>query len=223
MNPEIRIIIADDHPIFRQGLKAVIELDSNLSIVAEAEDGDSALARIEEFQPQVVILDIDMPGKDGFEVARMIKSNSLRVEIIFLTMHKDETHFNEAINLGVKGFVIKDSAAADIVNCIKAVAAGQSYISPTLSSFLLNRRNRSRAFEDSAATINDLTPTERRVLLLLAEYKTSKEIAGELGVSPRTIENHRANICIKLKLEGTHALVKFAAQNKSEISSILSS
>ena len=221
MKSEIRILIADDHPIFRQGLKQVIELDTQLNVVAEAGNGESVVAQIKDCQPHVVVLDIDMPGLDGFAVLRLIKSKNLPVEVIFLTMHNDETHFNEAINLGAKGFVIKDSAAADLVNCIKAVAAGHSYISPSLSSYLLNRRSRARNFENMTGTLDDLTATERRILLLLADYKTSKEIAAELGVSPRTIENHRANICIKLGLQGTHALVKFAAQNKSEISSIL--
>lgn len=222
MQEKLQVLIADDHPIFRQGLKQVIERDPSLLVVAEAENGDMALASIKEFAPQIVVLDIDMPEKDGFEVAREIKSKRIPVEIVFLTMHKDETHFNEAINLGVKGFVIKDSAAADLVNCIKAVAAGQSYISPILSSYLLTRRRRTDDFENSTASLADLTPTERQVLLLLADYKTSKEIAAELGVSPRTIENHRANICTKMELQGTHALVKFAVKHKSELHSLLS-
>lgn len=221
MKDSLRILIADDHPIFRQGLRQVIELDPTLLVVADVENGELAIAGVQEHVPDVVVLDIDMPDKDGFEVARELKGMRSPVEIIFLTMHKDETHFNEAINLGVKGFVIKDTAAADLVNCIKAVAAGQSYISPTLSSYLFKRSRRAMDFENATGSITDLTPSERQVLLLLAEYKTSKEIANELAVSPRTIENHRANICNKLDLHGSHALVKFAVGNKSEIYSIL--
>jgi DNA-binding NarL/FixJ family response regulator len=214
---ELQILIADDHPIFRQGLKQVIEREKGFVVVAEAENGEVALERIVEFKPQVAILDIDMPRKDGFDVIRAINEKQLQVEVIFLTMHKDEMHFNEAISLGAKGFVVKDSVADDLVHCITAVAAGQNYISPVLSSLLLTWTSRARSVDRKASALDKLTPTERQVLLLLAEYKTSKEIASALGVSPRTIENHRSNICTKLELQGTHALVKFAAEHKEEI------
>ncbi len=132
MKTEIRILIADDHPIFRQGLRQVIERDARLKVVAEADDGEAALELIKSCQPEIAILDLDMPVKDGFTVARLLREQRLAVAVIFLTMHKDEMHFNEALNLGVRGYIIKDSAAADVVNCIKAVSAGQDYISPAL-------------------------------------------------------------------------------------------
>lgn len=127
-------------------------------------------------------------------------------------------HLNEALNLGVKGYIINDSATTDVINCIKAVAAGESYISPALSSHLLNRGRRALALHLRQPGVSQLTATERRILLLLAEYKTSRQITEELGVSLRTVENHRANICVKLDLHGTHALVKFALQHHSELS-----
>jgi DNA-binding NarL/FixJ family response regulator len=217
MKTEIRIVIADDHPIFREGLRKVIEKDSSLKVVGEAEDGVAALERIQECGPEIAILDIDMPHQDGFAVARSIREQRQPVSVIFLTMHKDEMHFNEALDLGVRGYLIKDNAAADVVNCIRAVAAGQNYISPALSTFLLNRGRRATTFGKQQPGLSELTATESRILVLLAEYKTSKEIAAELCVSVRTIENHRANICTKLELHGTHALVKFAIQHKSEL------
>jgi DNA-binding NarL/FixJ family response regulator len=217
MTIEIRIVIADDHPIFRQGLRQVIEKSPRLRVVAEAEDGLAALERIQEYKPEIAILDIDMPGEDGFAVARRIRELRLPVTVIFLTMHKDELHFNEALDLGVKGYLIKDNAAADVVNCINAAAAGENYISPALSTFLLSRGKRASTLAQERPELGSLTPTERRILVLLSEYKTSKEIAAELCVSVRTIENHRANICTKLELHGTHALVKFAIQHKSEL------
>ena len=217
MNTEIHIVIADDHPIFRQGLRQVIEKDRQLKVLAEAEDGEAALELIRQHQPQVAVLDLDMPRLDGFAVARRMRDERLPAAIIFLTMYQDEMHFNEALNLGAKGYLIKDSAAADVVNCIKAVAAGQNYISPALSTLLLNRGRRAASLPQQQTGFDSLTPTERRVLRLLAEYKTSKEIAADLGVSARTIENHRANICVKLDLHGSHALVKFAIEHKSEI------
>jgi len=215
---EIRIVIADDHPIFRHGLRQVIEKSGGLKVVAEAEDGVAALAHIQEFKPEIAILDIDMPKEDGFAVVRKIRELRLPTTAIFLTMYKDELHFNEAMDLGVKGYLLKDNAAADLVNCVNAAAAGQSYISPALSAYLLNRGKRARTLVEQRPGLNDLTATERRILALLGDYKTSKEIANELCVSVRTVENHRANICTKLELHGTHALVKFAIQHKSDLS-----
>ncbi|HLM60794.1 MAG TPA: response regulator transcription factor [Pyrinomonadaceae bacterium] len=213
---EIKIIIADDHPIFRGGLKNIIEKEPNIVIVAEAETGTEALAKIKEQQPDVAVLDLDMPELDGFGVARELQKLRLLTKVIILTMHKDEAHFNRAIDLGVSGFVVKDGAASEIVGCIKAVAANREYFSPAVSSHLLHRVRRASSFNYQAG-INDLTVTERRILFLLAELKTSKEIAAGLGVSPRTIENHRARICQKLDLQGSHALVKFALQHKDQL------
>jgi DNA-binding NarL/FixJ family response regulator len=217
MKNDIRILIADDHPIFRRGLREVIEKAPHLTVVAEAEDGIAALERIKESRPDIAILDIDMPEMDGFAVTRALGEDQLPVTIIFLTMYKDEMHFNDALDLGVKGYIIKDNAAADVVTCINTVAAGQNYISPVLSTYLVNRSKRASQFARKEPGLNDLTPTEQRVLSLLAEYKTSKEIAAQLFVSVRTVENHRANICAKLDLHGPHALVKFAIQHKSEL------
>ena len=166
-------------------------------------------------QPDVAILDVDMPNKDGFEVTRTIIERQLPVEVIFLTMHKDESLFNAALNLGVKGYVLKDSALADIVNSIKAVGAGENFISPGLSTFLVKRSRRSGLLTEQIPTVNDLTPTERRILKLIGEYKTSKEIAEQLFISIRTVEHHRGNIATKLQLHGSHALIKFALENKS--------
>lgn len=216
MRDEIRIMIADDHPIFRQGLRQVIERDPRLRVIAEAEDGEAALEQIEKLQPQIALLDLDMPELDGFAVARRVREAGWPVTIVFLTMHKDEMHFNEALDLGAKGYVVKDSAAADVVNCLKTVAAGQNYISPSLSTLLLSRHQQAHALPRQPG-LQDLTATERRILALLAEYKTSKQIADDLGVSVRTVENHRAHICQKLDLRGSHALVKFAIQHKSEL------
>ena len=218
MKAETRVLIADDHPIFRHGLRQVIEQARNMEVVAEAEDGITAFERIQETRPDVAVLDIDMPGEDGFSVARRVREQRLPVLVIFLTMHKDELHFNEAMDLGVRGYLIKDNAAADVVSCINAIAAGRDYVSPSLSTLLLNRTRRAATFADQMPRVADLTATERRILALLAEYKTNKEIANELCVSVRTVENHRANICTKLELHGTHALVKFAIRHRSELS-----
>ena len=217
MAVETKIIVADDHPIFRQGLIQVIEKEFGFRVVADADNGKDALELIENHLPDVAVLDLDMPEIDGFGIASEIQKLNLPVKIVILTMHKDELHFNQAIDLGVSGYVIKDGAAHEVINCIKTVKSGQAYFSPVLSSFLLNRGRRA-ANAQTQFGLGDLTPTERRVLFLLSELKTSREIAAELSISPRTVDNHRANICSKLDLQGSHALTKFALQHKGEIS-----
>jgi DNA-binding NarL/FixJ family response regulator len=217
MKDKIRILIADDHPIFRQGLRQVVEKDPQIQVIAEAENGEAAVALIQNHQPDIALLDLDMPRLDGFAVLRRLRDISLATRVIILTMHEDELHFNEALDSGAQGYLVKDSAAADVVRAIQAVAAGQRYISPTLSTFLFDRTQRAATLSAQQPAFRLLTATERRVLALLADYKTSKEIAAQLGVSTRTIENHRANICVKLELRGIHALVKFARDHKSEL------
>ena len=218
MGGEIQIIIADDHPVVRQGLRQTVEADAGLRVVAEAGDGREALARIKELKPQVAVLDIQMPALDGFGVARAVREEGLAVELIFLTFQRDEDVFNAALDLGVKGYVLKDSAVADVVACVRAVAAGQHYASPALTSHLVSRGRRAAALTAERPGLASLSPTERRVLRLISDYKTSKEIAAELSVSPRTVDTHRNNICQKLDLHGSHALMKFALAHKSELS-----
>ncbi len=214
---ELRILIADDHPIFRQGLRQLIEHDPQIRVVAEASDGEEALQRIGEFQPDIALLDLDMPHLDGFALARRVQEEGWPVRIVFLTMHKDKLHFNKALDLGVQGYVVKDGAAAEVLSCLKTVAAGDSYISPAVSSLLLVRRQRAASLNRQPG-VEELNDTERRILVRLADYKTNKQIADELNLSIRTVENNRARICQKLDLHGSHALIKFATEHKSELS-----
>lgn len=214
---EIKILIADDHPVFRRGLRQIIETDATLKVLAEAEDGAAALALMEQLKPDVALLDVDMPKLDGVEVARAMREKRLAVEVVFLTMHKDEDVFNEAMDAGAKGYVLKDSALTEIIQSIRAVAAGRHFISPQLSSYLLSRNAHAAALVKQKPALDHLTVAERRVLKLIAENKTSREIASELCVSVRTIENHRANICTKLDLRGAHALLKFALKHSSAL------
>jgi DNA-binding NarL/FixJ family response regulator len=185
-----------------------------LKVLAEAADGHECLALIEKLQPDVAVVDIDMPGLDGFAVARAIGERKLPVEVIFLTVHREEDFLNEAISLGVKGYVLKDSAVSDIVTAIKAVAAGQHFTSPAMTTYLFSH---SRHTQTAIPDLEDLTPAERRILRLIAEYKTNKMIADELFLSKRTVEKHREIICEKLGVSGSHALLKFALSHLSEL------
>lgn len=216
MTSEITILLADDHPIFRQGLRQVVEREAGLRVVAEAASGREALDLIRAHSPMVAILDLDMPELDGFDVARSVRETRLPVHVVILTMHKDELHFNQALDLGVGGYIIKDGAASEVTACIRMVARGRTYLSPEVSSYLVTRGHPANR-NGARAGVEELTPTERRILLLLADLKTTKEIAAELGVSPRTVDNHRAHMCSKLELQGAHALVKFAIQHAGEL------
>jgi len=218
MKNEIRIVIADDHPIFRSGLRTEIEKVPGLKIVAEAEDGESALERIQTFRPEIAILDVKMPNRNGFDVMRAIQEKELPVAVIFLTMHKDERIFTAALDNGAKGYVLKDGAVNEIVAAIKAVAAGENFISPSLSTYLVNRRRRDISLAEQTPALRHLTAAERRVLCLIAANKTSKEIADELFIAESTVNKHRENICRKLDLHGSHALLNFALEHKSELS-----
>jgi DNA-binding NarL/FixJ family response regulator len=217
MRSGIKIVIADDHPVFRQGLRQVIESDPLLEVAGEASDGASAIEQVEKTGADVAVLDVDMPNGDGLEVARALKRKQLPVRIIFLTMHKNERFLNAALDLGVKGYLLKDSVVTEIIASIKAVSAGEDYVSPALTGYLINRSRRAASLIEEKPAVARLTATERRVLALIAEYKTSKEIAAELFISPRTVEQHRANISEKLGLRGSHSLIKFAAEHKSDL------
>ena len=215
MQPPIRILIADDHPIVRQGLRQVIEADPRLTVVADASNGRAALEQIQALRPLIAVLDIDMPELDGFAVAREIRARQLPVEVIFLTVYREPGFFEEALRLGTKGYVLKDSAVTDIVSSITAVAAGEHYTSPALTSYLVRRGK--GAPDTPRSGLQELTQTERRILALIADYKTSREIGEALHVSHRTVQTHRTNICTKLDLHGSHALMKFALDHKGEL------
>jgi DNA-binding NarL/FixJ family response regulator len=217
MDKKFKIVVADDHPIVRQGLRQMIAADETLEIVAETGDGETVLSLIETHEPNIVILDIDMPKLGGFDVVRELRKRKIETDVIFLTMHSREEIFQTAMDLGVKGYVLKESASTDIVTGIKAVAAGHSFVSPSLTSLLLNRRRRSENLRQENPSLELLTPTERRILRLIANDKTSKEIGNELFISYQTVNTHRANIAKKLNLHGSLALVKFAVINKSEL------
>jgi len=212
---KIRIVIADDHPVFRFGLRQIIEAEPAFDVVGEADQGEAARDLVQKVRPAIVVLDVAMPKLDGLALARLLQKEGTPVKVILVTMYREEKLFKKALEAGVKGYVLKDSAASDIISCIKAVVAGQNYTSPELTTYLVSRVRQVDALREPRSGAETLTATELRVLALLAEYKTSKEIAQELFVSPRTVETHRNNICQKLGIHGSHALMKFALAQKS--------
>jgi DNA-binding NarL/FixJ family response regulator len=216
MDGMISIVIADDHPLMRKGLRLSVEEDPGLQVVGEASDGEMALELVTRHRPQVALLDIEMPKLDGLGVAREIVKRGLKTEVIFLTLHSDQEFFRSAMSLGSKGYILKDSAVQEVVVGIRAVAAGRPYLSSAITADLLQKRDKP-APKPSQVLTGNLTPTEQKIMHLIANGKTSKEIGGELSIHYRTVENHRTNICRKLELEGegANALLRFALQNKA--------
>ena len=219
MEKGIRILIADDHPVFRKGLVQIVQADPEFTLVGEAADGAAAWEMIQRLKPHIALLDIDMPGLDGF-VASRIRDAKLRVAVVILTIHKEETTFDVAMDLGVLGYVLKENAILDLTNALRSVARGEVYLSPSISSFLMNRLRRQEQSRSTQPGILQLTPMELRVLKLVADNNTNEQIAKELFISPHTVHTHRNNICTKLNLQGNRGLLKFALEHKEELQRI---
>lgn len=216
MKNSVNILIADDHPIFRRGLKDLIEESNSDYIIYEAEDGQKAVDVVKKYNSGVAILDLDMPHLNGLQAAEECLKINNSIKIIILTMYKDEHLFNQSIDIGILGYVLKENAVNEILNAINSVISGQPYISPAISSFVINR-SRNVENKNSESGSSRLTETERNILKLISESKTSREIAEELFVSIKTIEKHRFNICSKLNIHGTHALIKYAFENRDKL------
>ncbi len=216
MADEVRILLADDHPVVRKGLKLCVEEGEGFKVVAEAGDGEAALALIQKLRPHLAILDIDMPKSTGLQVAAEIKRLKLNTKVIFLSFHKDEQMVRAALDAGGNGYLLKDSAMQEIVAAVQTVMSGQVYVSSAIALQLLQGGDGAKRDDENSLT-RDLTPSERRILLLIADGLSSKEIGATLSVHYRTIENHRTNICRKLGIEGANALLRFAVQHKSDL------
>lgn len=213
----IQVIIADDHPVVRSGMCYVIATDTTISIRGEANNGEEALQLIEQHKPDVAVLDIEMPKLDGFQVIREMTRRRLRTRVVFLTMHSGPDLLYEAIDLGADGYLLKESALTEILRALHAVAGGDRFVSSVLTRHLLERRELSGRLARDQPSLELLTEAERRVLRAVANNKSSKEIADELCISYRTVENHRTNICQKLGVHGSNALLKFALQNRAAL------
>ena len=217
MNPKIKIIIADDHPVSLHGLLRILETAPEVEILGQAKDGAEAWQLLQQKQPDVALLDMRLPLLDGLELARRIRRMEKPMPFIFLTMWKEEAMFNEAISLGCSGYLLKESAAEEILAAIRTAAAGRRYLSPAVSEFVLQRSQREQAMRAANPGLAQLTAAEQRVLKLVAENKTTKEIADQLQTSPRTVDHQRASISTKLGLQGSHSLLRFAFEHRWEL------
>lgn len=203
------VLIADDHAIVRQGLRALLEADKDFQLVGEADNGLEAVRLVESLKPNLLIVDLMMPGLNGLEVARQTKEISPVTRIVVLSMYSDEAYVLEALRKGATGYVLKDAQSTDLLKALHAVAMGHHYLSPPLSERAIEVYAR-KAGSATLDLFETLTKREREVLQLAAEGLSQNEIAARLSISPRTSETHRANLMRKLGLQNQTDLVRFA-------------
>ncbi|WP_419805980.1 response regulator transcription factor [Terriglobus sp.] len=209
----ITVLIADDHPLMRQGIRLSLAGEPYISIVGEAANGEEILECVGFRQPDIVILDLDMPGRNGLAVLRELKRRGITIGVIILTLHTGADLIAEALDLGVRGYIIKSSAVVQVVEAVRRVAGGGSY----LSQEVLDALEGAKAKGPLPAELQQLTPLELRLVREIAQGKTSREIAAALDLSGRTIENYRTRICSKLRLAGPNALLQFALRERESL------
>ncbi|MGO4886064.1 MAG: response regulator [Bryobacteraceae bacterium] len=208
----VRIVLADDHTVMRNGLRLLLERQPHLQVVGEAADGRQAVTLSETANPDVVIMDIGMPNLNGIEAARQIVNHNPRTAIAILSMHSDESYVIRALKAGARAYLLKDSAEADLLAAVRALTEGKSFFSPAISKILVEdymRQLESRGAED---TYELLTNREREILQLLAEGRTNKEVANMLNLSLYTVETHRTHILQKLNLHSVPELILYAVR-----------
>lgn len=205
----LRIVLADDHEIVRAGIRAAVMRESDMTIVGEAVDGRAAVDLVSTLEPEILIVDISMPGMNGFEAIRRIKGEKLRTKVVVFSMHADRNFVSEAIKAGAAGYTLKSGPMKEVIAAIRAVSKGETYLSPKLAEGLGTYTHLALKRE-SDLELPMLTAREREVLQLLAEGKTNKEMAQNLDVSVKTIESHRSQIMYKLNLRSVAELTKYA-------------
>jgi len=208
----LRILLADDHTVVRNGLRLILQQQPDFQVVGEASDGREAVRLAESEQPDVVVMDIGMPNLNGIEATRRIVSHQPKIAVAILSMHTDEGYVVRSMKAGVRAYLLKDSAEADLIAAIRAISAGKSFFSPAIRKLL--QEDFIRQLEDNEVedTYDLLSTREREILQLVAEGKTNKEMAGALNISPFTVETHRAHILQKLNLHSVPELILYAVR-----------
>jgi two-component system response regulator NreC len=210
----IKCIVVDDHTLFRDGVRRLLESEADIAVVGEARDATEALEKVRELNPDVVLMDIGMPGMSSFEAARLIEKNSPGTRLIFLTMYDDEEYLLQCLELGAAGYVLKDAPAPKLITAVREVYQGRKYLSPQVLEKLVDDfRARSQGSHGQARS-STLTPREREVIKMIAEGNSVKEIAAMLGLSVKTVEAHKFNLMRKLNIHNKAQLVTYAIQKK---------
>ena len=209
---QLRILLADDHTVVRQGLRKVLEERPDWVVVAEAGNGREAVQKAEEVKPDVAILDVAMPLLNGIEATRQIVKRSPATRVLVLTMHSDEAYVNQILKAGATGYLLKDSADVDLIQAVSAVSQGKSFFSPAVARLMLDDYVRQLADKGITDRYESLSEREREIFQLIAEGKANKEIAAILSISPSTVETHRARIMEKLDLHSAAEIVLYAVR-----------
>ncbi len=206
---KIKVVVADDHTILRQGIKALLDNQEGIEVVGEAKDGREAIKTIEELLPDVILMDIAMPGLNGLEATRRIKKKFPKVKVVVLTMHANEEYIFQILNAGADGYLVKETAFQDLISAINAVHKGEAFMSPSISKKVMTDYIQ-RAQGEGKVGFDTLTTREREILQLVAEGNSNKKIAEALFISPKTVETHRAHIMDKLNIHDRAGLIKYA-------------
>ena len=210
MSDQIRLLLADDHAVVRSGLRMLLQAQPDMIIVGEAETGQEAIRRVAELSPDVVLMDIEMPGMNGIEATRRIKANAPASAVLALTMYEDDQYFFEMLRAGASGYVPKRAAPDELVSAIRAVSRGEVFLYPSLAGRLVQDYLRRGPASEEGPPEDELTPREQEVLTLIAEGLSNNEIADRLVISAKTVDRHRENLMRKLKLHNRVDLVKYA-------------
>jgi DNA-binding NarL/FixJ family response regulator len=209
---KLRILLADDHIVMRSGLRALLDRQPNLEVVGESENGRETVALAASLKPDVVVMDVGMPILNGIEATQTIVTQCPTIAVVILSMHADESYVMRALKAGARGYLLKDSAAADLIGAIQAISQGKSFFSPKVSRILAEDYVRVLKQKGAVDTYDLLTSREREILQLLAEGKSNKEVATALNISPYTVETHRSHILQKLNLHNSAELVLYAVR-----------
>ena len=210
MTDQIRLLLADDHAVVRSGLRMLLEAQPDMTIIGEAETGQEAIRRVAELSPDVVLMDIEMPGMNGIEATRRIKADAPAAAVLALTMYEDDQYFFEMLRAGASGYVPKRAAPDELVSAIRAVSRGEVFLYPSLAGRLVQDYLRRGPAGEEEPPGDELTPREQEVLTLIAEGLSNNEIADRLVISAKTVDRHRENLMRKLKLHNRVDLVKYA-------------
>jgi DNA-binding NarL/FixJ family response regulator len=208
----ISVFLADDHPVVRNGLQLILQAEADIKVVGEAADGHDAVRRVEKTRPDVVIMDIAMPGLNGIEATKKICAACSAARVLILSMHATAEHIYQALQAGAQGYLLKESAGDEVIQAVRALCKGKRYLSEKISETMVNDYLQKRTLEKKKSPLESLSEREREILQLAAEGKTSAEIARILFISPKTVETYRSRLMQKLGLSDHSALVKFAIQ-----------
>lgn len=207
---KITVLLADDHRILREGIRSLLEKEPDIEVVAEASEGGEAVAKAQQLSPDLVLMDITMPGMNGLEATRQIKALKPGVKVLILTMHESNQYISQFLRSGASGYVLKDTAAQELVGAIRAVNQGDAFLYPSIARMLLEEYIQKVQSGEERGSYDGLTDREREVLRMVAEGKTNKEIADDLSLSVRTVQAHRANLMGKLHMHDRTELVRYA-------------